>query len=579
MKKAKRRESKSPPPKPVQAPWTLRPWHLALAAIAAIVVALEVYGPALNGPFVFDDEYLPFALADFDLKTIFEMIQAIRPALMVNFWLNYHLSGMNPYSYHLFNVLMHLGSAFLVFSIARRLLGRFEADEQRRAILSGFAAGLFLLHPLQTESVAYIASRSESLSVLLAYGALAVFLGQGERGITWLRSAAILVLFGLACLTKEHVAVLPLVLVLTDYYWHPGFSFSGLKRNWRLYVPMTAGAIAGGAFVLNVLRRADTAGFGLKDLPWYEYFYTQWRAIWVYLRMFLIPYDQNVDHEFLISHTPWEHGAIVCLVALLGLAAVAFLLRRKYPLASYGILVFFILIAPTSSVVPIRDTLVERRFYLPSIGILLALVDLFRLWPAKKSVLATATAAVLVVFSLMTWDRNHVWGSSEALWRDAASKAPNKGRAHSQLALAIYNQGRCADSLPEFEKAIRLDPGEYRALINYGLALDCVNRPDDALRAFQQAAAARPAGYPYALMGMIYGKQGRRLESMQAIEKSIKIEPNNDLAYLYRGNLYMVSKEFDKAMADYQWALKLNPRNELARAAVTRLQQSPPRAQ
>jgi hypothetical protein len=136
MKKAKRRETKSPPPKPVKAPWTLRPWHLVLAAIAAIVVALEVYGPALNGPFVFDDEYLPFALADFDLKTIFEMIQAIRPALMVNFWLNYHLSGMNPYSYHLFNVLMHLGSAFLVFSIARRLLGRFEADEQRRAILS-----------------------------------------------------------------------------------------------------------------------------------------------------------------------------------------------------------------------------------------------------------------------------------------------------------------------------------------------------------------------------------------------------------------------------------------------------------
>lgn len=558
--------------------WRPKPWHFLAAAFAALLVVQELYGPALSGPFVFDDEYLPFAQPGFAQRPFLSLLTALRPVLLVSYWMNYKVSELQPYSYHLINVLLHMVSGMLVFSIANTLLRRFEEDVPRRLALAGFAAGLFLLHPLQTESVAYVASRSEALSILFAYGAVAMFLGQSEKGIGWARSAAVIVLFGLACLTKEHAAVLPVVLLLVDYYWHPGFSFQGIKRNWRLYGPLALGAAGGGVFVYNVLRHSDTAGFNVKGLPWYEYFFTQWRAVPAYLRLFLAPFGQNIDHDFELSRTPMEHGAILSLVILLGLAGAAVVLRRRYPLASFGMLVFFVLIAPTSSVVPIRDLFVERRFYLPSIGAVLVAADVIRVWRTKKTTLFATMAGILAVCSVLTWQRNQVWGSAEALWSDTVAKSPNLMRPHSQLGLVYYNAGLCADAEREFSRALQISPTEYRSLVDYGLTLDCLNRSDEALQAFRKAASVARQGYPYALIGMIYGKQGKREEAMDAIAQALRIEPDNDMAYLYRANLHVIAHEADQAKADYELALRYNPRNEVARAALQRLQRAAPQA-
>jgi Tfp pilus assembly protein PilF len=579
MKKQKRAELRPSPASAsvvARAPWRPQTWHYLLAALAALFIALEAYGPALGGPFVFDDSYLPFADGSIDRIPLYQMSTGLRPVLMLSYLLNYRLSGSDTYSYHVFNVLLHVANSMLVFHIAAQLLRRLEGDVRKTLLLSGFCAGLFLLHPLQTESVAYIASRSETLSIFFAYASLSVLLGQGETGVGWFRSIAVLVLFALACLTKEHATVLPAVFLLTDYYWFSEFNLVRIRKNWRLYVPTVVGAAAGAAFVLRVLKGADTAGFALKDLPWYEYFFTQWRAIWVYLRMFALPFGQNADHDFAISHTPWDQGAVIGLVGLLGLAVLAFLYRRRYPLASYGFLLFLLLIAPTSSVVPIRDLLVERRFYLPSLGIVLVLADGCRHWRVPVKTLAAAATIVLALCAVLTWQRNQVWSSVDALWKDAIAKAPNKARPHSQLALAIYQRGDCADSIPEFEKALSIEPDEHRALIDYGLALDCVGRLDDARHAFERAAATRKSGYAYALVGMIYGKQGNREAAMRAIETSLRMEPNNDLTYLYRGNLHLMANETDQAANDFRAALRINPTNAAAGRALQRIgSQSP----
>ncbi|MEO8660502.1 MAG: tetratricopeptide repeat protein [Bryobacteraceae bacterium] len=573
MKKQKRAELKPSPAGAAtiaRAPWRPQAWHYLLAALAALFIALEAYGPALGGPLVFDDSYLPFADGSIDRIPLRQMLTGLRPVLMLSYLLNYRLSGYDTYSYHLVNVLLHVVNSVLVFHIAGQLLRRLEGDVAKKLLLASFCAGLFLLHPLQTESVAYIASRSEALSIFFAYASLAVLLGQREEGVGWLRSVAVLILFGLACLTKEHTAVLPAVFLLTDYYWFADFNLVRIRKNWRLYVPTVVGAAAGVVFVLRVLKGADTAGFGLKDLPWYEYFFTQWRAIWVYLRMFVLPFGQNADHDFAISHTPWDQGAFIGLLGLLALAVLAFLYRRRYPLASYGFFMFLILIAPTSSVVPIRDLMVERRFYLPSLGMVLVVADACRHWRVPVKTLATAAAIVLALCAVLTWQRNHVWSSVEALWKDVIAKSPNKARPHSQLALAIYQRGDCAGSLPDFEKAIRIDPEEHRALIDYGLALDCLGRLDDARHAFERAAA-RKSAYAYALVGMIYGKQGNREAAMRAIETSLKMEPTNDITYLYRGNLHVMANEMDKAADDFRTALRINPTNPAAGRALQRI--------
>ena len=128
-----------------------------------------------------------------------------------------------------------------MFSIVRKILelaskGSLTTDARRRTLVAGFCGAIFLLHPVQTEAVAYVAQRSENLSVAIAFAAWACFLYRPNRDIRIPAGPLlVLLLFGAAVGGKEHVAVLPLVILLTDYYWNPGFSFTGIRRNWRLY--------------------------------------------------------------------------------------------------------------------------------------------------------------------------------------------------------------------------------------------------------------------------------------------------------------------------------------------------------
>ena len=139
--------------------------------------------------------------------------------------------------------------------------------------------------------------------------------------------------------------------------------------------------------MFSVLQRAETAGFAVKEFTWYEYLFTQFRVIWLYLRLYVAPVGQNGDYEFPISHSMMDGGAVFGLLGLLALAVVAWRYRREYPLASFGYFGFLLLLAPTSSFVPIRDVAVERRLYLPFICLLLITVDFLRRWKASRGVM------------------------------------------------------------------------------------------------------------------------------------------------------------------------------------------------
>src|SRR5579884_1181758 len=212
------------------------PWLVAIAVVVAAV--FEIYGPALSGPFLLDDQRLPYDAPD-PPQMLRAWAWGVRPLLMYSYWLNYQAAGQDPWSYHVVNVILHLLNGALVWLIVRRLLKRIESDRRRLDLFAGFAALLFLVHPLNTESVSYIASRSETLSVFFFYVAFAIFLYAGAEGISWLRAIAVLLVFGAACLTKEHTVVLIALLVLTDLWWsNQGQSSQAVRRNWRLYLPM-----------------------------------------------------------------------------------------------------------------------------------------------------------------------------------------------------------------------------------------------------------------------------------------------------------------------------------------------------
>jgi tetratricopeptide (TPR) repeat protein len=566
MKAGKRK----PPAKPAPVAFALKTWHILAGVFAALAVTIAVYQPALNGPFLFDDQYLPIYSPDFAEKPLLVAIRGVRPLLMFSFWLNHRVSGLNPGSYHLFNVLFHIASGLLVFFILRRILGWAEENGARREALSAFGAAVFLLHPVQTESVAYVASRSEALSVLFFHAAFALFLYRRATSVSWPVAAGVLVLYAAAASTKEHTVVLPALLLLTDYFWNPGFSFQGIRRNWRLYAPLLLAGLVGLRFVRRVLAVAATAGFGMRDLPWHQYFFTQCRAIWQYLRLFLIPVGQNADYQYPVSRTIFDRGAIFGLVALLVAVACALYLRRRFPLACYGFLAALVLFAPTSSVIPIADTLVERRIYLPVIGLLLVVLEFLRRWKTSAARLAAACAIVLVAASALAWRRNTVWGSEVALWEDTAAKAPHNSRALFQLGMAYYAEGRCSDAAARYAEVARVGESTHRLLVDWALAEDCLGRSEAALDKLQQAARLNATAHVYSLIGMIHGKAGRSGEALEAIETAIQIDPKYDMAYFYRGNVRATAGDWAAAAEDYRHALRLNAHNPLARQSLLR---------
>jgi len=566
MKKSKRRQAEARTAVAVEAAPGKFVWWPWAAALAALFLAFEAYSPALNGPFVFDDAYLPFQTPGLQHLPVWSWISGLRPLLMLSFWLNYAASGEQTFFYHATNVLLHLFNSVLVALIAIRLLELASLkDGPAKPTLGIFAGALFLLHPMQTESVAYVASRSEVLSVLFYYGAYCVFLYRRTERITLWRALAVLALFGAAASTKEHALTLPILLLLTDLYWIKG----GIRANALLYGQLAAGGVVAGATVWRVLRAADTAGFHVPGLTPLSYLYTQGRVFWAYLRLLALPFGLNVDPDVAISQTPLDHGAIFGLLAIAALLAAAWIFRKRCPLASFGVLVFVLLLLPTSSIVPIKDPMAEHRVYLPFLGFALVPLEFLRRMKLRQRLMIEVPA--LLVLLLLTYQRSALWGDPLALWRDSAAKSPRKVRPRFQLAYAYWQQQNCPKAVENFEIASRLAPPDYPMLVDWAYALNCVGQPGGAIEKLREATKKERDAQAWASLGQIYAQQHQITEALDSLQQAQNVNPSFVMIYSVRGNVYESMGDLAQAKEQYQRALELDPYNQTFRDALTRV--------
>ncbi len=552
---AKRPEAIAPEPRPAGWQWL----HPALLAVAAFLLAFEIYSPALSGPFLLDDLYLPFH--DPNASTLYSVwFGGQRPMLMVSYYFNWMQSGIaSTTGYHSINVLLHWLSALLVFAIVRRLAG------PTAGVVSAIAAGLFLVHPVQTEAVAYIAGRSDGLSAFFCFAAILVFVLGREAGVGWGRAAAILALFAAAVLTKENAAILPAALIAMDFALE---GTAALKRNARLHAPVAAAGALGAGYVLWRLSYSTTAGFN-AGTPWQHYFYTQCRVFWRYVKLIVLPVDLNVDPDFAISKSLADPAAAAGLAGIVALAAAAWIFRRSMPLASVGFLIFLILLAPTSSFFPIKDLVAERRLYLPFLGISLIAAGLMRRAPWGVFPLSCAGGVVLLALSVWTHDRAKVWSGETELWEDTVKKSPRKWRPRFQLADAYYQQQRFADANREFAAAATLDKPDVRLLVNWALSLDSGGDPAGALDKLSQAAAIEKSAHVLALTGMVHGKQGRAEQALAALAEAERIDPGHAPLFTYRGNVYGGQGKWTEAAAEFRKALAIDRNEAGARRGLT----------
>ena len=531
--------------------------------LVALVSAIVVYANALSSSFVFDDLSQIFMDPNASNLPFTGWVGVTRGLTTLSFWANYRLGGTDPTGYHWLNLLLHLGSSVLVTLIIRKLLSLSGTSGNTRDTLAAFGGLIFLLHPLQTEAVTYVASRSEVLAVFFLWAAFGHFLYRKQVSSTWFDAVVIVALFGLACLSKEYSIVFPAMLLLADYYWNPGFTFQGVRGNWRVYGLIGLAAAGAGALALKVLSYASTVGFGFKDLTVADYFLTQCRVIWIYLFKFVFPFGQTVDYDLSISNSWADPVALAGLIGMVTVTVAAIVYRKQYPMASYGWIVFLILLAPTSSFLPIRDVIAERRVYLPSLALLLIAADFLRRiqWhPATQALLLV----IVALFAYLTAERNAVWSSPESLWRDASAKAPNKSRPHYQVGRILYENGRFDAACAEYEAAARSGGLDYTLLLNWGVALDDAGKTKEALDKLNQAAQLHPDAHIYSQVARAYARSKQYDQAMEALAQVQRLDPNFDMGYVYRGNIYLDQRDPVRAAAEYNHALAINPNNRSA---------------
>jgi tetratricopeptide (TPR) repeat protein len=514
---------------------------------AGAVLAVLVYAQTLDGPFVFDDE--PNITANRHIRisalaapelcaAAFQSPLPNRPLANASFAINYLWGGYNPLGYRLINLLIHIGNGFLIYGLARAMLSAPALAAVGQAGRAGacLAAALWLLHPLHTQSVAYIVQR---MTAMAAFFYLLAMLGyaRGRLAVSprakaaWFSACLGSGLLALA--TKEIAATLPVFIFL--YEW---FFFQKAEMKWlrgKLPVLAAAGAAVtgigliylGGPQALERVLEPYAAG----GLTAGQRVLTQARVVVFYISLLLWPNPGrlNLDHDFPVSRTLFDPATTaLALIFLLVLLSAAVLTARRHALGSYAVLWFLGNLVIESSIIRL-ELVFEHRTYLPSVLPAIALAVLAAHKVPWKKAAAALGIAVAFLWAGWTYQRNHVWTDDTRLWEDCLRKSPEKARPYSNLGSALVQKGRFEEALPHFEKAIQIRRDYGDALYNMGYALLRLDRIDEGI------------GY---------------------LEKTLDIEPGNYMAHNNLGVACMMKKEYPRAVLHFEEALRLKPEQE-----------------
>ncbi len=538
---------------------------------AGMIIAFSVYSPALNGPFIFDDLHLPFSDPNADRMPLTFWVGGVRPVLMASYWVNYQVSGTRTPSYHAVNLILHAATAVIVFFLLQRLL-KLAGFEGKTFLVSLFGAGLFLLHPLQSESVAYIAGRSELVSGLFLLAAWLVFLNHFESKTTLATALKILLLAAAAVLGKESAISLPGVLFITDWYWNRASLQAQIRGRLKLYVPILFGGLLAAITIVHSLSKGSGgAGLSIEGVTPFRYALTQCRVILTYLKLFLIPIGQSGDWQMPFYRSVADRGAWLYVLGMLLLLGGIVYFYRRAPLFSFGLATFLVLLMPTSSVVPINDALAERRMYVPIIGLILASVAIVKGLRLDSVMLRAGAIALLILAAVLTFQRSRVWGNDVVFWKNVIKSNPGNSRAHLGLGNSYIIHGQFANAITEYDTVDKLDGASERTILNRVVAYEYNHNFDLALDALQKVAAMHPTAYAYTHIGHIEGFLGHIKESLAAFKSALNLDPTYAPAYTERGMVYVAIGDDYRAKADFQSALDIEPNNGAAIVGLSKL--------
>src|SRR5436305_1783403 len=551
----------------VRPPPTSSRARIFVAAALLTAGALAAWANSFRGPFIFDD--LPAIVENTTIRTL-ALPGALapphtgqpangRPLVNFSFAINWALGGADVRGYHVLNLAIHTLAALALFGVVRRtmrsrpLAAKFAADATPLAFA---LAALWMLHPLQTESVTYISQRAESLAGLCLLLTLYASIrgAESHTPTRWYVLAVVTCLLGMA--TKEVMYAAPLLVLLYDRTFLSGTFREALRRRPWFYAGLAATWLLLGWLVKQAGNRGATAGFGLGITPWH-YLLTQCSALIHYVQLVFWPAPLVLDYGTVTTRSlteVWPQAAL--LVALFGATLVALV---RYPPWGFLGAWFFLLLAPTSSVLPLAtQTIAEHRMYLPLAAIIAAIV--VGVWQLLGRRSAVVFIAIAIAFGTLTARRNFDYRSAISIWQDNIAKRPDSPRPYGELASALSNAGGVPEAAAAYETAERLLPNYPKVPHNYGVALAAAGRLDEAVAQFELALAqlATLADARYEL-GNVRHEQGRNVEALACYEEAIRLRPDFALAHNNAANILTNFGRTDEALAHYAAAVHADP--------------------
>ena len=513
----------------------------ALLIISAVVFC---YHGILDYPFLFDDiPHIQINDAIRDVSNIGGLL-AYNPArflVFLSFAVNYHFGGLDTFGYHLFNIAIHMANSTLVMAFGMTLVTawRGRGAQWPWTWLPFLSAIVFAVHPLHTGAVTYTCQRSASMVALLYLSAMMLYLSAAiarkeTNQPAKLRYAGALVCATLAMFTKQTAATLPIALAMLEFFFIASVDGRGrIRRLAPFFIIMLIGPLMA---VTGMDRELGDIADRVETMPSHaEYFLTQLNVIVTYLRLIVLPVNQNLDYDYPIAHSISDSAISAGILLGLALMAVAFYKRER--VVSFGILFFFLALSVESSVFPLEDVIFEHRAYLPSVGIILAfwaglfytLEKFVPAWSQKKSAviaITLATIALVSSYSIATINRNEVWRDGETLWTDVVKKSPGKARPHNNLGAFYLRAGDLDKAEKYFRQSLAINP-KY-ALSLYDMALVSLGKGDldSALKYLDEAVTIDPlTPLPLFSMGDGYLKRGMTVEAVKCYRLAVKLKP------------------------------------------------------
>ncbi|HXA98328.1 MAG TPA: hypothetical protein VN323_22380 [Candidatus Dormibacteraeota bacterium] len=543
-------------------------------SLVVVLVAAAAYAATLGYDLVWDDTLLiqqswrlhhwaelPSLLVSQFWSEVGEASHYYRPLTTLTFFLDVQVWGLQPFGFHLTNVLAHVAVTLAVLAVARRVTGG-----ELAAVISALA---FALQPLHAESVSFVSGRTDVLAALFCLLALLAY-DRGRDQPRWSWTACSLGAYLLALLAKEVAITLPAVLALWD--WRVRGDLRDRRAAWR-------GAVRYGAYGAVVAIYLGLRLFALRGVTHAEAgawgslvtrLLTTLQTVVSYAWMTIVPYPANAYRVIVPATVPPDLRWWLAMAGLgAAIAATVWALRRA-PVAGFGALWFWITLAPSVAVnlLPLPTALMAERFlYLPTVGYCLILgwaasrllgpVALGRTAQLRLAPALGLAALLLAYFVLTIW-RNEDWRDEYRLYSRMVETSPGAAVPHINLAFVQLPRGEVGSANDHLREAVRLAPGNPRAQAGLGLTETMLGHLDAGLQHGLRARDLAPENADVrASLGALYLSRGEPALAVPELRQSLLLKPNQVHAALNLALALAWLDQLDAAEAQLARALVL----------------------